>query len=145
VTDPNVYLTATDTTIGFVSQDAARLDRIKGRPAGKHYITALPSLAALKRRGRVPAAHANRIRRSRRTSFVLPDGRSWRIIQDPTHRQLIRDLGWAYTSSANRSGQSFDERWARKQADVVIEPLVPRSAAPSQIYRLSHRRIRKIR
>ena len=143
--DSNVYLTATDTTIGFVSRDAGRLDRIKARPAGKHYIIALPSLAALKARTRIPPIHANRIRRAQRTSFILPDGRSWRIIHDPVHRRLIRDLGWAYTTSANRSGEPFDEQWARKQADAVIEPLVQRSAQPSHILHLGCQTVKKIR
>ena len=143
--DPAVYLTATDTTIGFVSQNAARLDAIKRRPPGKQYITALPSLAALKARTRIPPHHANRVRRSRRTTFILPDGRSWRVIHDPRHRMLIRRLGWAYTTSANRSGEAFDEVWARKQADTVIEPLLQQSVIPSRILLLGHYTLKKIR
>ena len=145
VIDPAVYLTATDTTVGFVSQNAARLDAIKGRPPGKQYITALPTLAALKARTRIPPHHANRVRRSRRTTFILPDGRSWRVIHDPRHRTLIRRLGWAYTTSANRSGEAFDEVWARKIADVVIEPLSDRQHAPSAIIRLGKKRREQIR
>jgi len=145
VTDSTVYLTDTDTTIGFVSQDPVRLDTIKGRAPEKHYIIALPTLAALTSRTRVPLHHANRIRRSRRTTFVLPDGRSWRIIHDPRHRPLIRQLGWAYTTSANRSGEAFDEAWARGVADAVIEPLVPRHAAPSSILFLGRKQIRRLR
>jgi len=145
VTDPAVYLTATDTTVGFVSQNAARLDAIKRRSPEKQYITALPSLAALKTRTRIPPYHANRIRRSRRTTFIFPDGRSWRIIHDPRHRALIRRLDWAYTTSANRSGEAFDEPWAREAADVVIEPLTSRNAAPSTILVLGKAHVRRLR
>ena len=134
--DPRVYLSATDTTIGFVSQNAARLDAIKNRPPHKHYITALPSLKALKERARIPLAHACRVRRARRTTFVLPDGRSWRIVSSGKHHELIARLGWAYTTSANLSGRHWDEAWARTQADTVIEPLTPVTKHPSQIVRL---------
>ncbi len=143
--DSIVYLTQTDTTIGFVSQDAARLDAIKDRPAGKYYIRAVDSLRTLRHFTRVPSLHRNRLRRARRTTFVFQDGRSWRVIHDPEHRDLITRLGgWAYTTSANRSGEVYDETWAREMADVVIEPLEDRSA-PSTILRLNHRTLNKIR
>ena len=140
-----VYLTATDTTVGFVSQSAERLDAIKGRPAHKHYITALPSLRVLQEYARPPAAHRNHLRRARRTTFIFPDGRSWRIIHDPRHRRLIRQLGWAYTTSANRSGEPYDEAWARSMADVVIEPLHAAETTPSTILKLGWKRVERIR
>ncbi len=140
-----VYLTATDTTVGFISQSTDRLDAIKGRPPYKHYITALPSLRALKRRTRIPAHHRNRIRRARRTTFILPDGRSWRIIHDPRHHRLIQQLGWAYTTSANRSSEAYDEAWAREVADVVIEPLNITDSMPSTILKLSKTHLRQLR
>jgi tRNA A37 threonylcarbamoyladenosine synthetase subunit TsaC/SUA5/YrdC len=144
--DTRVYLTATDTTIGFVSQDANRLNTIKGRPPHKHYITALPSLRALKKRTRAPAIHANRIRRAKRTTFILPDGRSWRIIPHGTHHHnLIARLGWAYTTSANPSGRPYDEAWARQQADTVIDSLTPADAHPSRIVRLGRTRMVQVR
>ena len=43
-----VFLTQTDTTIGFVSQDAERLTHIKQRPPHKSYIKAVNSLQTLK-------------------------------------------------------------------------------------------------
>ncbi len=140
-----LYLTQTDTTVGFVSQDAKRLDAVKGRPPQKHYIRAVDSLATLQRYTRVPPLHRNRIRRTQRTTFIFPDGRSWRIIHEPRHRRLITELGgWAYTTSANRSGKPWDEAWARSVADQVIEPLRGPSA-PSAILQLNHRRMKKLR
>jgi len=143
--DHTVYLTTTDTTVGFVSQSAERLDAIKGRPTDKHYITALPSLRALKRHTRIPIPHRNLLRRARRTTFILPDGRSWRIIHDPKHRQLIQQLGWAYTTSANLSGEVYDEAWARDKADVVIEPLEANAPVPSTILKLGKAHIHRLR
>ena len=49
-----VFLTQTDTTIGFVSQNADRLSEIKQRPPHKHYIKAVNSLHTLKTFARVP-------------------------------------------------------------------------------------------
>ena len=142
--DSTVYLTQTDTTVGFVSQDAERLDAIKGRPPHKHYIRAVDSLRRLNAFTRVPPRHRNRVRRARRTTFILPDGRSWRVIRDARHRELIARLGWAYTTSANPSGRPYDEAWARAAADRVIEPLDAPSS-PSTILRLGHRTLHKIR
>ena len=53
-----VFLTATDTTIGFVSQNAQKLNSIKQRPHNKLFITTLPSLEKLNELTRVPPTHA---------------------------------------------------------------------------------------
>ena len=84
-----VFLTQTDTTIGFVSQNADRLTEIKQRPPHKHYIKALPSLQSLKTFTRVPERHKNRIRRAKRSTFIFPDGHSYRVIRETDHLQLI--------------------------------------------------------
>ena len=143
--DSTVYLTQTDTTIGFVSQDTVRLDTIKERPSHKSYIRAVDSLATLKSFTRIPLAHRNRVRRARKTTFVFPDGHSYRVIHNSTHLQLIGRLKWAYTTSANQSGKAWDEAWARSVSDTVIEPLNAHHADPSRILRLSHTRIQKLR
>ena len=53
----SVFLTQTDTTIGFVSQNAQRLTAVKKRPPHKHYIIAVNSLHTLKHFARVPQIH----------------------------------------------------------------------------------------
>ena len=143
--DPTVYLTQTDTTIGFVSQDAARLDTIKGRPAHKQYIRAVDSLATLKMFTRVPLVHRNRLRRARKITFVFRDGPAFRLIRDPRHLALIGKLQWAFTTSANRSGEAFDETWARSVADVTIEPITSVPSRPSVILKLGGKRVLKLR
>ncbi|ADV46476.1 hypothetical protein [Nitratifractor salsuginis] len=140
-----VFLSDTDTTVGFLSQDTSRLDRIKGRPGHKRYIHALDSLHTLRRLGRVPAKHRRLVRRRKRTTFILPNGNSFRLIRDPRHLLLLARLGgWAYTTSANRAGAPYDENFARQNADVVVEPLGT-PAPPSPILRLGKERIRRIR
>jgi tRNA A37 threonylcarbamoyladenosine synthetase subunit TsaC/SUA5/YrdC len=141
-----VFLTPTDTTTGFVSQNAAKLDHIKGRPADKHYICALPSLNALKQRTRIPQAHKNRVRRARKSTFIYPGGDSYRIVRDTAHRHLIERLGWAYTTSANPSGKAYDPLFAREAADVIVSfPEYSHKASASKIYKIGRTRIKRIR
>jgi tRNA A37 threonylcarbamoyladenosine synthetase subunit TsaC/SUA5/YrdC len=139
-----VYLTQTDTTIGFVSQDAHRLNSIKQRPPHKHYIKAVDSLATLKAQTRIPTKHKNRLRRTRKCTFIFPDGASYRVIHDAKHLELISELGWAYTTSANLSDQPYDEQWARGAADIVIEPLEG-NTQPSKIYKINCHTISRVR
>ena len=139
-----VYLTQTDTTVGFVSQDADRLSMIKQRPPHKPYIKVIESLSRLKTLSRIPDRHKNRLRRASRCTFVLPDGHSYRVVRDTVHLKLIATLGWAYSTSANRSGECYDEAWARSVADEIIEPL-GESGIPSTIYKINNQAIKKIR
>jgi tRNA A37 threonylcarbamoyladenosine synthetase subunit TsaC/SUA5/YrdC len=139
-----VFLTQTDTTIGFISQNADKLTQIKQRPPHKHYIKALPSLASLKSFIRVPNIHKNRVRRARKTTFIMPDGHSYRVVKDKHHLLLLNRLGWAYTTSANLSSESYDEDFAKKSADVVITPLKQKHSA-SKIYKLEKNTLKRIR
>ncbi len=139
-----VILTKTDTTVGFLSQDAERLTSIKQRPPHKHYIRAVDSLYTLKTMVRVPAAHKRRIRRSKRTTFIMPNTHSYRIIHDERHLLLLSRMKWAYTTSANLSDHSYDENFAREHADVIVEPLGS-AQHPSDIFKLGHVTVKRIR
>lgn len=139
-----VFLTQTDTTIGFVSQNADKLTDIKQRPPHKHYIKAVNSLQTLVTFTRVPHMHKNRVRRSKKTTFIMPNGHSYRVIQDKHHLLLLDRLKWAYTSSANLSNEAYDEDFAKKMADVIIEPL-KETAQASHIYKLGKQTLKRIR
>ena len=139
-----VFLTQTDTTIGFVSQNAQKLDQIKQRPPHKHYIKAVNSLHTLQTFVRVPQAHKNRVRKAKKTTFIMPSGESYRVIKDKHHLLLLDRLKWAYTTSANLSGEVYDEAFARGAADVVIEP-INESGSASKIYKLGKHTLRRIR
>jgi len=143
-TDTRVFLTKTDTTVGFVSQDADKLTRIKRRPPHKEYIVALNALRTLQRYTRVPKKHKNRIRRAKKTTFIVPNGRSFRIVKDPFHLLLLNRIEWGFTTSANLSGKPYDENFAKKSADVVISPLM-QNGTPSQILKLGKETIKRIR
>ena len=139
-----VFLTQTDTTIGFVSQDAKKLTQIKQRPPHKHYIKAVNSLQTLKTFTRVPQKHKNRVRRANKTTFIMMNGQSYRVIQDKHHLLLLNRLKWAYTTSANLSAQPYDEAFTREVADVIIEPLKQTNLS-SSIYKLGKQTIKRIR
>ena len=139
-----VFLTQTDTTIGFVSQNTDKLTAIKQRPPHKHYIKAVNSLATLKTFTRIPSSHKNALRRARQTTFIMPNGHSYRVVQDKLHLELLNRLKWAYTTSANLSGKGYDESFAREAADVVVEPLA-HNAQPSKIYKLGSHILKRIR
>jgi tRNA A37 threonylcarbamoyladenosine synthetase subunit TsaC/SUA5/YrdC len=139
-----VFLTQTDTTIGFVSQNAEKLTAIKQRPPHKYYIKAVNSLKTLQTFTRVPTLHKNRVRKSKKTTFIMPNRHSYRVIQDNHHLLLINRLQWAYTTSANLSNESYDKKFARESADIIIEPLKYTMQA-SSLYKLSKKTIKRIR
>jgi len=139
-----VFLTQTDTTVGFVSRNKKQLTHIKKRPPHKHYIKALNSLETLKRFTRVPSVHRNRIRRAKRTTFIMPDGHSYRVIKDKHHLLLLDRLKWAYTTSANLSGHIYNEAFAIEAADVIVRPL-HNEKHPSTILKLGKTQQRRIR
>lgn len=141
-----IFLTQTDTTLGFVSQDAKRLNSIKQRPSYKHFIKALPVLEQLKVYTRTPQIHKNRLRRAKKSTFVFPDGNSYRIVSDTSHHELLAKLGWAYTTSANLSGKEFDADFAKEAADVIVGfPVKKSDQKASRIFKLSRTAIRRIR
>ena len=139
-----VFLTQTDTTIGFVSQNADKLTSIKQRPPHKHYIKAVNSLDTLQTFTRIPTQHKNRVRRANKTTFIMPNTHSYRVIQDKHHLLLLNRLQWAYTTSANLSNEYYDEKFARENVDVVIEPLKD-SMHASNIYKLGKLSLKRIR
>ena len=139
-----VFLTQTDTTIGFVSQHADKLTQIKQRPPHKHYIKAVNSFKTLKIFTRVPSSHKNRVRRSNKTTFIMPNGHSYRVVKDKHHLLLLNRLTWAYTTSANLSGKTYDENFAKEASDIVITPLKQKSSA-SNIYKLDKNHLKRIR
>ena len=139
-----VFLTQTDTTIGFVSQNADKLTQIKQRPPHKHYIKAVNSLQTLQTFTRVPNKHKNRVRRAKKTTFVMPNGHSYRVVKDKHHLLLLNRLTWAYTTSANLSNQVYDETFAKEVADVIIKPLNTSEEA-SAIVKLGKYSLKRIR
>jgi len=140
----HLFLAQTDTTIGFVSQNAQKLTERKLRPPHKHYIRAVNSLETLRTFIRVPTLHKKRLRRGRKTTYIMPNGDSYRVIRDPFHLLLLNRLKWGYTTSANLSGMPYDEAFAYRAADIIITPFRERQEA-SAIYKLGKTTLKRIR
>lgn len=132
--------------MGFVSRSAQRLTQIKQRPPHKHYIKALPSLKQLKAFVRIPEKYKNCVRRAKQTTFIFPNGNSYRIIKEKHHLSLIHKLGWAYTTSANLSGKSFDLKFATDSADIIVRyPNSKGSKSASSVLKLNNITIKRVR
>lgn len=112
-----VYCIQTDTTVGFLSQSATSLCDAKQRLEGKNYIKAITSTKYLPR---VPKMHKNSVRRAKKTTFIYPNGESYRIIRG-RHREFVAKFGWVYTTSANQSGKEYDMEFAKQNSSVVVE------------------------
>ena len=141
-----VYLAQTETTAGFLSQNADALARIKNRPQGKSFLISVDSLQTLCSFTRVPKRHKKHIRRAKKTTFAYPCGLAIRVVKDKEHLQFLQKLKWSYSTSSNPSGKGFDEAFAEEKADVVLFTCKGFfEDKPSSIYRLGKVKMRKLR
>jgi len=113
-----VWLTQTDTTVGFLSQDAIALARVKQRDINKPFLTALADLKSLKQKVRVPNFLHKEIRRSKKRTYIL-NNISYRVVQDGTHHDFLKRIGWAYSTSANKSNEEYNEKFCFENADIL--------------------------
>ena len=95
----SLYLAQTDTTVGFLSQDAGRLFEAKGRDQNKPFLKVFCELHVLKAQLRVPLVHRRRVH-ARKTTFIVKN-QAFRYVTET--RPIPRPPGWFY-SSANASG-----------------------------------------
>ena len=141
-----VILAQTDTTVGFLSQDAEKLAEIKERPSHKPFIQSFDSLRTYTQMGgRVPNRYKNRLRRSKSTTYVISN-RAIRIVTDGQHHKLLSKYGWLYSTSANEKGKTYERGFAEQQADLIVEDnrgLFEGSA--SHIYKINSKKIRRLR
>lgn len=135
-----VFLVQTDTTVGFASRDAARLNAIKNRPPHKPFLKTYASLKDYKKGGRIPSKFKREARRKTRTTYIVKN-RAFRIVAKGPYHYFLRPFGWLYSTSANASAKRFDPAFARLQADIVVEDTRGLfETAPSQIFRLGHQK-----
>jgi len=137
-----LFLTNTDTTIGFISKSKEALDIAKNRAPNKKYIQALPSLKLLNKR--VPKKYKKIVRRAKKTTFIIDKNYSFRIIKDSKHNLLLNRLKNAYTSSANESNKSYNYNYAKDKADIIIYPLIKKTKA-SIILKLGKIKLKRLR
>jgi tRNA A37 threonylcarbamoyladenosine synthetase subunit TsaC/SUA5/YrdC len=141
-----VYLAQTDTTVGLLSKDKEKLNRIKNRPINQPILREVDSLDTLKTFVRVPKKFRKVVRRATKTTFIYPNKESFRVIKDEMHLEFLQKFKWFYSTSANRHKEKFDISWAKSVADVVVEDkrgLFEGEA--SKIIKLGKRRCKRLR
>jgi len=116
-----VILTQTDTTVGFLSQNAHKLYSIKSRSTTKPFIKVYINFKNFLHQGnRVPISQKNLIRRSKKTTFIVKN-RAFRVAPYILDSQVLRDLTWNYSTSANRTKESFSREFCESKADIIVE------------------------
>jgi len=140
-----IYLVQTDTTVGFLSQNKELLNTIKGRSKNQKVLREVDSLRILKEFVRVPNKFKKQVRNAKKTTFIYKNGESFRVVKDERHLEFLKKFKWMYSTSANKTGCKFDEKWARKKADIIVEDGGFFEGEASRIYKLSKEKIKKIR
>lgn len=142
-----VYLVQTDTTVGFSSSDDEKLSLIKQRPLTQKILQTVDSFKTLKENTRVPKKFRKKIRNSKKTTFIYPKTESFRVIErNDKFYAFISKFKKHYSSSANLTGNKFDENFAKKSSDIIVYTKDGFSEAiSSSIYKINKEKIRKIR
>ncbi|MDR2080870.1 MAG: Sua5 YciO YrdC YwlC family protein [Campylobacteraceae bacterium] len=139
-----VYLAQTDTMAGFLSKDMRALNALKKRPLNKPCILCSASFHEIT--PRISNRYKKFVRRAKKTTFILKNGFSFRIIKDGAHAEFLRKTGAMYSTSANESGKCFDMDFAKSKADIIVEDERGfKEGAPSMILKLRQKRLKKIR
>ena len=117
-----VYLVQTDTTVGFSSLNDEKLSTIKQRPTSKKILHTVDSFKTLNENTRVPKNFRKKVRNSKKTTFIYPNTKSFRVVdKDSVFYDFINKFGILYSTSANKTTESFDKNFAVNGADVIVE------------------------
>lgn len=142
----SAILAQTDTTVGFLSQDAKKLYAIKSRPTTKPFIKVYKDFRGFLQDGnRVMKNRKNLIRRSKKTTFII-NNFSFRVAPSPLNSQILRDTPWFYSTSANQSNEKFNRDFCESKADIIIENangLFEQSS--SVLMKINKQKMRKLR
>ncbi|CAA6810685.1 MAG: TsaC protein (YrdC domain) required for threonylcarbamoyladenosine t(6)A37 modification in tRNA [uncultured Campylobacterales bacterium] len=140
-----IYLAQSDTTVGFLSKDKEALANTKERPPLKPFVMCVDSFRTLQEFVRVPKKYKNRIRKSEKTTFVLGK-QAYRVVQNSEHQEFLKKYRWMYSSSANKSGQNYDEVFAKDKANMIVEDNRGlKETTPSKIYKLTNNKSKRLR
>ncbi|HIP55114.1 MAG TPA: hypothetical protein EYH11_06545 [Sulfurimonas autotrophica] len=142
----NILLAQTDTTVGFLSQDATKLSAIKARPNTKPFIVVYKNFQILKNnQKRVPNRQKNRIRRAKKTTFIVKNF-AFRVADDVVNSSYLRKNSWTYSTSANESGKKFSRAFCEQKADIIIEDNKALfEGKASKLYKLNNKKIKRLR
>lgn len=141
-----LFLAQTDTTAGFLSKDFRLINAAKRRDLNTSCILSTASFAEIA--PRVPKKYKNFVRKARKTSFILANNFSFRVVKNHPHAAFLREFGAFFSSSANLHGQKFSVNLAKKitleNGGKIVDKRLFEGRA-SSIYKLSRIKKRKIR
>ena len=141
-----VYLTQTDTTVGFLSQDDRKLSRVKQRDPNKKTLQVVDSFHTLQQNIRVPKRFRKRVRGALKTTFIYPNKKALRVVDSKSlHYPFVHKFHKLYSTSANVTQHRFDEEFAINSADVVVYNAPFEELAPSSLVILTKLKIKQIR
>ena len=141
-----IILAQTDTTVGFLSQSPTALNLAKHRPINQAVLATFASLQCAKQTHRIPRIHHHFVRQANKISIILSNKKSFRVVKDPLHREFLSYFGGLYSTSANRTKESFSLEFALRVADIIaLDSRGLYEDKPSTIYRLSRTRKRRTR
>lgn len=141
-----VYLVQTDTTAGFLSQNAHKLALCKQRDIKQPFIICVDSFKTLHTFTRVPLKYKKEVRRSKKSTFIYPNKKALRVVKDEEHLQFLRKLTWAYSSSANETKKNFEIEYAKQKADIIIEDARGFfEDTPSKMFKITTQKRRRLR
>ncbi len=133
-----IYLTQTDTTVGFLSTSPHKLAEAKKRDVNQPFLLCVDTFKKQKKLARTPKKFRSLVRRSKKTTFLYPNKKAIRVVKDDAHNQLLKKFDFLYSTSANENKQAFSYPYAIDKADIMIETSEGFiEVAPSPIIKLS--------
>ena len=116
-----VYLVQTDTSVGFSSSNDEKLFTIKQRSKKQKILQTLKNFKYLKQETRIPKKFKKKVRKSKHTTFIYPNLKAFRVInQTSKFYEFIKKFDILYSSSANLTKQSFNQDFAQKNSDIIV-------------------------
>ncbi len=142
-----VYLVQTDTTVGFSSSNDEKLSVVKQRPKSKKILHTVDSFKTLKEHTRIPKKFRKIVRKSKKTTFIYPNEKSFRVIpKEDKFYSFISKFSTLYSTSANLTSKSFELDFALKSCDIIVYTKDEFSEkSSSSIYLLKKNKMNKIR
>ena len=142
-----VYLVQTDTTVGFSSSNDEKLSVVKQRPKSKKILHTVDSFKTLQEQTRVPKKFRKRVRNSKKTTFIYPNKKSFRVIpKENKFYSFISKFNTLYSTSANLTSKNFEMDFALKNCDLIVYTKDGFSEkSSSSIYLLTKNKMNRIR
>ncbi|MGK0255961.1 MAG: tRNA A37 threonylcarbamoyladenosine synthetase subunit TsaC/SUA5/YrdC [Arcobacteraceae bacterium] len=142
-----IYLTQTDTTVGFLSQNDKKLCSAKQRDQKQKILQVVDKYSTLKKLVRIPQKYKKFIRHAKNTTIIYPNKLAFRVVSSQSNHQIfLRKFKTMYSTSANQTKNNFNEVYAKENSDICIYTKNSfTEMKSSSIYKINNIKIKKIR